>query len=436
MAWIILTLLLGMSFAQELELKEVIRDTLENNLEIKALKNELKSSEYEYKATRGHLFPNIKLEETFTRTDVPAYVLFTKLNQESITPTDFTPSNLNNPSAVNNFETKLSIELPIWMGGKLRAYKRAKEYMKKATRSSIERKKEEVVFNAYRTFMGASLARSAISVAEKNLEDAREHLRIAKKLHKVGMALLSDVLRAEVFVKRAEEKLTESKNKYEVAMSALELLANKEYEGYSVPELNSCPNLSYEELREEAIAKRKDLIAVSERIKVLKESYKAQIGDNLPQVSAFASYSLYDEDKPFGSSGSGYMVGLNISFKFNTGLSSIYKARSLKEKERAVTKRLEFLKKAIEFSLKKAYSEYKTSLSSLNSAKARLESAKEVVRILEKRYESGLARMVDLLDAQTQLENARFDYIKALYACNLSYGKALLEAGVIKEVLQ
>ncbi len=436
MRWLILLLVSATAFSQELSLKRVIEDALANNLELKAYRYEIKAYEREYRAARGSLFPRLKLEETFTKTDIPAYVLFTKLNQERIRAIDFTPSNLNNPNAISNFETKLSIEIPIWMGGKIRAFKNIALHRKTAEEKKYSRKEEEVIFKAYEAYLGASLARSAIGVTQKNIEDAREHLRIAKKLHKVGMALLSDVLRAEVFLKKAEEKLTEAENNYKVALKALGLVANRDYSGYEISPLRECPSVSKEELKEKAFKNREDLIAIDDYLKVYRESYKATIADNLPQIAAFASYSLYDKDVPFGSDGSGYMFGVNVSVSFDTGLSTLQKARSFKERERALIKRKELMKKAILFEVEKAYAEYETALSNLKSAKARVRSAEEMVRILNVRYENGLARIVDLLDAQTQLENARFDYIQALYRCNLSYGKALLAAGVIKEVLR
>ena len=436
MIWLTVMLLLSIAFGGELTLERVIGDTLKNNLELKALKHELKSYELEYKSARAQLFPNLKIEESFTRTDIPAYVLFTKLNQERITPVDFTPANLNNPSAVNNFETKLSLELPLWLGGKLRAFKNMALYKKQAQEKTFLRKQEEVLFKAYEAFLGVSLANSAVEVARKNVHDAQEHLRIAKKLHKVGMALLSDILRAEVFLKKAQEKLTEAENKRKVALKALSLVTNTSYEGYTYPRLPECRSLNLSELKEKALKNRQDLIALEDSLRILKEGYRASVGDTLPQVFAFASYNLYDKDTPFGSQGSGYMFGVKVSLSFNTGLSPIYKARSFREKERMLLARRELLRKAILFEVDKAYSEYETSLTALESAKARLKSAQEAVRIIRTRYENGLARMVDLLDAQTQLENARFDYLQALYRCNLSYGKALLGAGIFKEVIR
>ncbi len=436
MRWLAFLLVLSVAWSQELTIDRVFKDTLSNSLELKAYRHEVKALEKEYESARGLLFPNLKFEETFTRTDIPAYVLFTKLNQERVRPTDFNPSTLNDPDAVSNFETKLSVEVPIWMGGKLGAFKRASLYRREAKNKELMRMEEEVLFKAYSAFLAASLSRSAVRVALKNLEEAREHLRIAKELNEVGMALLSDVLRANVFVKNAEEKLVQARSDYRTSLKALSLTANTDYSGYDVPTLESCPHLSEEELKSRALKNREDIKALEDYAKAIREESRASVGENLPQVTAFASYSLYDRDVPLGSDGKGYMFGIRLSLDFNTGLSSLKKAESLREKERALLKRKEFMEKTVLFQVEKAYSEYEVSLKKLGSAQERVREAEEVVRIVKERYKSGLARMVDLIDAQTQLENARFDYIRALYECNLSYGKALLEAGLIKEALR
>ncbi len=435
---VLLVVLTGvlLGFTQELTLKRVIEDTLKNNLELQASLDQVKALEKEYESAKGLLFPNLKFEEIFTRTDIPAYVLFTKLNQERITPADFTPNNLNDPKAVSNFETKLSLEVPIWMGGKIRSFKRIAFLRLRAEKENFKRTEEKVIFQAYETFLKASLAMSAIKVAQKNFEDAKEHLRIAQKSYETGTALFSDVLKAKVFVSKAKEKLTEAENNYLTALKALSLLANTNYEGLSVRPLESCPSLNLEELKAKALENREDLKAVQEFKKIMKESYRASLGDLFPQVAGFVSYSLYDKDVPFGSDGKGYMFGLSLSLNFNTGLSQLKKAESFKLKERALEKRENLLRKAILFEVERAFLDYKTALASLKSAEDRIRSAEEAVRILKVRYENGMARMVDLLDAQAQLEIARFDYAQALYRCNLAYGKALFEAGVIKEVLR
>ncbi len=51
------------------------------------------------------------------------------------------------------------------------------------------------------------------------------------------------------------------------------------------------------------------------------------------------------------------------------------------------------------------------------------------------RYQNGLVKMLDLLDAQTQLDQARFEKIEALKELYEAYAELLFASGLIKEGL-
>ena len=430
---LLLFVLLGLAFAEEKSLEFFIRKALENNLELKAERNKVKAYEYEYKSVRGKLFPTFKLSETYTRTDVPGYVLFGKLNQERITQLDFVPNKLNNPDALDNYETKLTLEIPVWMGGKLRAFKRMSKYMWEAQRLNYLRKEEEVILKVYKAYANAVLAKESIKVAKQAVRDAEEHLRLAKKAYEVGTALFADVLRAKVYYAKALENLEKAKNNYEVAKRALELLINENLGDFDVKDFEVCEQIDKERVVRIALENREDYRATRYFAKSMEEGVRSAYADMLPQVFAFANYFMYDQNTPFGSQGESYMVGVGISWEFNLGFSPIYKAKSFKEKKLSITHQRELLKKAIFFEIDKAYKNYENALYSLKSAESRVKQAEEVVRVLQKRYENGMARMVDLLDAQTQLDMARLDYVKALRDCNVARAEVLFAGGILKE---
>ncbi|NPB05985.1 MAG: TolC family protein [Aquificae bacterium] len=429
----VLLLLTGALFAGELTLKQAVRDALENNLELKAYRRQVKASEYEYKSVRGLLFPTVKLGETYTKTNIPGYYLVIKMNQERINLPDFNPARLNDPPAINNFETKLSIELPVWMGGKLRAFKNMAKLKWKGDKTNLGRKEEEVVLKVYEAYANAVLAKAAIEAARQAVKDAEEHVRLAEKAHETGVALFADVLRARVYLSKAREKLRQAENNYRVAKEALKLVTNKDYGEFEVKSFTGCPELSKERLLKVALSSREDYAALNYYVRSLKEGVKSARADYLPKLFAFASWYMYDQDQPFSNEGDGYMLGLALTWDFNLGFAPLYKAKSFKEQELALRRRRELLAKAIKFQIEEAFAAYQNALASYESAKARLEEAKEVVRVMKKRYEEGMARMVDLLDAQTQLDMARFELVQALKACNVAYAKALFSAGVLKE---
>ncbi|MDW8095972.1 MAG: TolC family protein [Aquificaceae bacterium] len=428
-----LLFMVSLSIGRELTLGEAIELALKNNRLIASARKDIKAQELELRAVRGSLFPRIKLEETFTRTDMPAYAFMSKLNQERIGPQDFNPARLNDPSAVNNFETKFTIEIPIWLGGKIQSANRISEHEYKAVSLEAKRREEEVIRQVYQAYMDAVLAKEAIRVSQKAVEDATEHARLAESMRSVGMALLSDVLRAKVHLSKAEEHLKRAQKDYHIAKKALELVMGVSLGEFEVVEIGGCPELRVEGLKDRAV-NRSDIKAVEQRLKSLEEAYRLTLSDNLPQIYAFAQYALHSKNLPLGTDGTGYMVGLSLSWSFETGMTTLRKAQANLERRSSLEERLKLLRDSAVFEVDRALSEYEKAMNSLKSAEDRIKASGEVLRVMEIRYKNGLARMVDVLDAQTELDNARFERLQAIKACHKAYIDILFSAGMTEEV--
>ncbi|MDW8293948.1 MAG: TolC family protein [Aquificaceae bacterium] len=419
--------------AKELTLDESLRLALENSPLIKSAKRELRAQELEVKAIRGALLPRMRLEENFTRTDVPAYAFMNRLNQERVASQDFDPARLNNPSSINNFETKLILEVPIWLGGKVQSAKRMAEQEYKAVSLERKRREEEVIRQVYYAYVDAVLAKEVIRVSQQAVEEAKEHYRLAERMHGVGIALLSEVLRAQVYLSKAEENLERAKRDYQIAKKGLEVAMGVSLGEFEVRELGECPEVKLEGIREKA-TKRRDIRAMEERLKTLQEAYRFTLSDNLPQVSAFAQYFLHSKDYPLGSDGKGYMVGLSLSWSFDLGLTTLRRAEANLERRAGLEERIKLMKDMAVFEVERAHSEYKKAMAMLVSAENRIRASKEVLRVMELRYKNGLARMVDILDAQTELDKARLERLQAVNACHKAYVDLLFSAGVTEEV--
>ncbi|MFN3598887.1 MAG: TolC family protein [Aquificaceae bacterium] len=432
---IILLILVGGLFARELSLREVLELALKNSPMVKSAQRDVKAQELELKAARGALLPRVKVEETFTRTDMPAYAFMSKLNQERIGAQDFDPARLNNPSAINNFETKFSLEVPIWMGGKIQSAQRMAEYEYRAVNFDAKRKEEEVIKQVYHAYMDAVFAKEAIKVAEQALRDAEEHLRLAQQMYKVGMALMSDVLRAQVYVSKAQENLEKAQRGYALAKKGIEVLVGASLGEFDVVDIDSCPEIRLQDIKEKAL-QRRDIKAIEERLKALREMYSYTLSDNLPQVFAFAQYFLNSKDHALGFDGKGYLAGISLSWTFDTGLTTLRRAQANLERRASLEERLRFMKDMAIFEVDKAYADYENAMGMLKSSEDRIRASQEVLKVMETRYKNGLAKMVDILDAQTELDKARFERIEAIKACQKAYVEILFSAGTTEEVLR
>lgn len=422
-------------FAKEISLKEFLALALKNNLELKAFQQAIKASELEKEAAKGAYFPRLKLEELLSHSDIPAQVFTFKLNQEEFSAKDFEIKKLNDPKSRTNFETRLTLELPIWLGGKIQAQVKQAEAHFRALKNLYERKEEEVLSQVYQAYLFAILSKESIKVSESSIREAEEHLRIAKARYQAGTALLSDVYRAEVYLNRAKESQEKAKNYYSLAKKNLELLVNTSLGDFEVEDLASIPQIEIERVKTLAFQNRKDLKALEEEIKTQREAYKVTLSENLPQISAFATYSLNDKNYPFGSSGSGYLLGLGLTWKFDTGLTTLKKAQAELQKSSSLEKKYLFLKNNILFEIEKAHTEYQNALYKFKSAESRIQASTEMLRIIQLRYQSGLARMLDLLDAQSELDQARLERLQALKDLHEAYMQILLAGGILKEAL-
>ncbi len=422
-------------FAGTITLKEALKLAKDRNLELKAQGHLVKVFQLEKESAKGSYFPIFKFEGTYAKSDLPGNVFFYKLNQGKVETKDFEPKRLNSPSSYDNFETKLVLELPIWLGGKVQALNKLSELRLLSTESLKLRKTDEILFETYLAYLWIFLNKEAVKVAETSIAEAEEHLRVVQARYKAGLALEADVYRAEVYLAKAKESRDVAVNNLNLAKRRLEVLVNTKLSPFDIEDLQACPTLEEGKYLQIALKKRPDLKALDYEIRALDAQRKIVLSDNLPQISGFAEYSMNGKNYPFENQGDGYTAGIKFVWRFDTGLTVLKKAEATVEQKSAFLERYKYLQDNIALEVESAISDYRNALTRLRSAEERVKHAKEVVRVMQTRYSAGLVRMVDLLDAQTQLDLARFERIEAIKACHEAFAKVLLASSSFEELL-
>jgi len=425
----------SLSFSHTVSLKEALRLAKERNLELKAQERFVQASKLEKESVRGAYFPVLRFEETYAKTDLPANVFFYKLNQGKMEAKDFELKRLNSPSSYGNFETKFVLELPIWLGGKVQALNKLSELKVLSTESQKLRKTDEVLFETYLAYLWIFLNKEAVKVAETSVAEAEEHLRVAQARFRAGLALEAEVYRAEVYLAKAKESREVALNNLNLAKRRLEVLVNTKLSPFDIEELEACPTVEEKKYLQIALKKRPDLKALDYEIKALDQQRKIVLSDNLPHISGFAEYSMNGKNYPFENQGDGYTAGVKFVWRFDTGLGVLKKAEATVEQKSALLERYKYLQDNITLEVESAISDYRNALTKLRSAEERVKHAKELVRVMQRRYSAGLVRMVDLLDAQTQLDLARFERIEAIKACHEAFAKVLFASSSFEELL-
>lgn len=400
--------------AKTFTLKEAIRYAIENNPELRASGYNLRATGEDIGIARSYLLPQLRVEERFMRTDNPAYVFSTKINQERFTISDLmgAPDSFNSPKPISNFQTVLTLEMPLyvrraWIG--LDMSKRQFE----TVRTEFERKKEEIAFEVIRAYIGVRTAAHAVKVAEQGLENAEEHLRIAKSRASVGLGLYSDVLRAEVGVAEARARLVTAKKNLQIQKRALGLVMglDEPVDIFDNEDVTSNPIFNTILLDENFYINKalqgKEIKAMELKYENAKKALSLERSDYLPQIGIGATYELDDHNTPFGSDGKNWQVMVFFRWDIFSGGRTYYSSNKAEYKLKEAGEYLDGLKKSVRFRVHEAYSSVLEAKAHLELALSSLKSAEEGRRLVKIRYENNLAKIVDLLDAQTALDNAR-----------------------------
>ena len=412
-AWAIFLLLLlaampaeiGHAAGERLTLDEAVRFALKNNHELQAERNVHSSKGAEVGIARSALLPKISLEERYLRAGGPAYVFMTKLNQERIEAADFSPESLNHPTAVNDFQTSVTVEQPLF-AKKAGIGVEMSRTEASASGEELHRKKEEVTFQVVRSYLTAHTAGEYVRVAEKALEDALEHQRLAGVRYESGLGLFSDTLRVSTAVTEARQRLVSAAKNFTLAKRALGLMIGSAEEVEVTAETPSWPAPEIEALRARSLARR-DLRSLELRTENARNNIRLAEAGYYPMLGLGGSYQWNDHNHPLGGEGDGWQVMAFLRWELFEG------ARTRHEKIRAgyraaeAEERLKGMKKAVSFQVDEAWLTLEEARQNRELAAEELKTAEEGRRLVRVRYEGALSPMVDLLDAQVSFDRAR-----------------------------
>jgi len=422
------------SEAASLTLKAAITAALEHNKLLGADRYRVEAANSGVDEASGHLLPRIDASYTATRSDSPLTVFASRLLQQRITAADMNPATLNNASAVNNYQPKVTFSMPLYQGGALWAGRKKAAQEAAATRQQHRWLQQQIIFQTIRTYMQTLNAKAQLRAAEKALTASNRHLANVKAMQKRGILIASDVMDAEVHRLQSTVAVNQSRNALAHARDLLAHLTGLSAE--SVANLAPAPALSPPEqeesqLIERALAQRPDLLAVSSAL----ASAKAEIDK---AQAAFLPHLSVQAIREWNSSSLAVRHG-------NTTVAAVVNVNLLAGgADRAAINRADA--DAARLSLELADRQQQTAidvrqaLRQLHEAKIRQEAetqalrqASESLRIITLRHTQGLEKTAELLDAQSRADHARAAAIQAKYDVGVATAALLLATGMLNE---
>ena len=413
------------------ETVQVSRQDLEariesKNLQLKIASAELNSAEADLLMSRAMHLPNIKASYTGISTNNPLMAFGSKLNQERVTMEDFNPANLNNPKNIFNFATKLEVQQPI--------YNKDAVYLKKAGEVKVEvlklkqeRTREYLKFELNKAYMQLQMAYKNLEVLEGARNTVLANKKVIDNYFKNGMIQKSDVLDMNVRVAEIDSQIRLAKSNVQNASDYLFYLLDESPENKV---MEPAEKLEYQEdllaLDPVLTNDRKDLQAFRKSLESYDYLVKSSEAKFLPRLNAFGSFELYD-NKPYQFNANGYLVGVELSWNIFDGMKA--KSEITKYKADLVKSETEVLQyqKQSTLELTKAYRQVADADHIVKLSKQAWEQTAEAYRIRKNRYEQGLEKASDVLNAETLMSKKELEYHQSVLEYNtaLEYYKFL-----------
>jgi outer membrane protein len=327
----------------------------------------------------------------------------------------------------NNYMGGLAVSQFLFDFGRHRGFVEQRRFEAASAASDEQFTKLELIFEVSQRYFTVLQAKQLIRVYEQAVEQRRYHLHEAKVKAAAGLRPQLDTYVTQAEVERAQLHLVDARNAYADAKAALNNamgLSDRAPEYHLADILSYSPvTENFRELLAAAFRLRPDLKALDDQARALGAEITEYNSDYYPTANAVGGYSAMGTGPAMGYRlpvANNFNVGIVITWPiFNSFLTSDQIAET-KARRRAVQDAIEDLRQRIILQVQTAFLDWQAALQRINRAEKALAASRVELELAERRYQTGLANIVELEDAQRYYTFDDAEYATALYGYAVS----------------
>lgn len=441
----ILSIALGSSMAAQaqelLSLQQCREKALQYNKQIGAAERQTQQARYTEKQYKALFFPDFKASGTAIYSTADGSLDIAGGNLPTFLPDasgNFLPNNgfAYFPGLEMKYELGwlytggISLEQPLYMGGKIRAANRIARYSREMAQHNERLTATEVILQTDEAYALVVKAREMKQVAEHYQALLDELLKNVESAERHGMKMRNDVLKVQV--KRNECTLNLKKAENALRLATMNLCHAIGYPLHSVvmvsDELPEVPNV--EDWKE--IIDRPEYAILQNKVAIAEQQIKLTRSEMLPQVGLMAGYNYTHGLKMsdcylFEKGSASVMVNVTIPL-FHFG-ERHNKVKAAKEALRKAELERENLNEQMLLELAATSNNLEEAALEQQIATQSLEQAEENRRVSQSQYKAGVETLSDHLEANALWQAAHESAIDARYQHYIAYLKYIKAAG-------
>jgi outer membrane protein len=301
---------------------------------------------------------------------------------------------------------------------------------------------QTVLLAAVNAFYQVHATRAVLNASIDSERLYQESFKSAEAKYIAGVATPADKLQAQTSF--ANATLTKLKNEgalkiaYGNLANIMGVPANINFQ-MADSQLDVIPELvdqDIEALIEQARIQRPDLIASEAQLKASLAKIEAVKADAKPKVRIDASNSnQYQENLLGQTSQNTSQIGIILSIPLFEGYKPTYLIRSAEATAELNASKRDQLKLQVSLDVWTAYQNLKTANESITASNVLVLSAEESSRVALGRYKEGVGNIIDTLNAQNALANAKQQKIQSVLNWNIARTTLAQSIGVLDNAM-
>jgi outer membrane protein TolC len=432
-----ISLLAAPIWAQEqLSLAEAVRLALAHNQSIAVASASASAAEARVGEARSGRLPRLNYAESFARSDNPVFVFSSLLTQHQFTTNDFQLGPLNRPDALNNFQSRLTVDEMVYDGGRTRQALRSAELAHAMSGEEGRLARMQVLAGVARAYYGGLLAEASLAAAQEAVRSADADLERAETVRAAGMSTDVDVLSIRVHRAEVEEQRIRRAADLDVARAALNdalgLPLDTTHSLTTKLEALPLPDLPLQEYETGAVAERPEAREVKLAASLAQTQIGAAHGALLPQVGVRAAFEA-DRQRFVDRGGANWLAAVSLEWNLFNGFGDRARIQAATAGLRRAEAEQERAGSGIRLEVRRAYADLHAAGQRIAVAQAAVAEGEESLRITQNRYAAGLANVTDLLRTETAVLESRMRRLAAVHDQRVAAVGLELAAGKLTE---
>ena len=421
-------------------LEQAIELSLKNNKDIEQARLEVERAEAELRQERAALYPTLDLTSGLSYGSDLFLDNITEQRIDQLTE----EAAENNPNLSEeeareqaedrftdisttsfDFNGGLGINYDIYNGGRRGASIRAARKQLRSTELNLETVVEQNRFETSRDYYNLQNSDAQVEIQEAAVEDASQTLRDAQLLERAGLGTRFDVLRAEVELAQARQRLTTAIANQNISRrqlaETLSVSHSTDLTTADAIEEAGTWNLELADTIVQAFKNRAELEQLLLQREINQEQRTIALSATRPTLSANVNYTTSDNFEDDFDINDQYTVGLNLQWRlFDAGAARAGADRAEADAEISETQFAD-RRNQIRFAVEQAYFQLESNQNNIGTATKEVELAQESLRLARLRFQAGVGTQTDVIEAQTQLTTARGNLLSSITDYNQSY---------------